>query len=326
MRRREFITFLGGAASWPLAALGEAQAPTVIGFLNGQSADGYKRNVAAFRQALAEHGYVESQNLRIEYRWADGREDRLPELATDLLRRGVALIYCAGSPTVTLAAKAATTTIPIVFSTGIDPVKAGYVASINRPGGNVTGVAFLDSQLSAKRLGLLHELLPNVTTIAALLNPQHPRNAADVKAADKPARALGFKLHFLSASTENEIVAAFANLDSFKAEALLVGPDPFFFHNRQKIVALAASHAIPAVYEVADFAEDGGLMSYGASIEDAYYQAGVYAARILKGEKPGDLPVMESIKFKLVINLKTAKTLGLTVPSTLLALADQVIE
>jgi putative ABC transport system substrate-binding protein len=318
--------FGGAAICRPLAAVGQEQAPKVIGLLNGQSPDGYKRNIAAFRQALAEHGYLEGLNLRIEFRWADGREDRLPELAADLLRRDVALIHCAGSPTATLAAKAATKTIPIVFSTGIDPVKAGYVASINRPGGNVTGVAFLASQLSGKRLGLLRQLLPNLTTLAILSNPQHPTNAANESEAANLAQSMGVKVHALSASNETEIVAAFATLDGVKVDALLVGADPVFFDNRRKIVALAAQHAVPAAYELRDFADEGGLISYGPGIVEAYYQAGVYTARILKGEKPADLPVMQSTKFEFVINLKTAKTLDLTIPPTLLATADEVIE
>ncbi len=325
--RRKFLAGLGSAASaWPLAVRGQQAPPTVIGFLSGQSADSRARDVAAFRKALAENGYVEGRNLRIEYRWADDHDDQLPELADDLVRHAVALIFCAGSPTATLAAKAATSTIPIVFLTGIDPVRAGYVESLNRPGGNVTGVAFLVSQLSAKRLGLLHELLPNVTTIAGLLNPQHPANAADMKEAQESARSLGLKLPILSASTESKIDAAFATLASLKAGALLVGGDASFLSDRRKIVALAASHAIPAIYELRDFVDEGGLMSYGTSITEAYYQAGLYAARILKGAKPSDLPVMQSTKFELVINLKTAKALGITFPPTLLAVADEVIE
>jgi putative tryptophan/tyrosine transport system substrate-binding protein len=327
MRRRVFISLLGGTVvTWPLAAVGQQQAPTVIGFLSGQSADGYEHNIAAFRKALAENGYVEGQDLLIEYRWANVREDRLPELATDLVHRGVALIFASGSPTATLAAKAATTTMPIVFSTGIDPVKAGYVASMNRPGSNVTGIAFLASQLSGKRLGLLRQLLPNLGTLAILSNPKHPTNAADQNEAANLAQSMGVKVHTLSASNETEVVGAFATLDGVKVDALLVGADPVFFDNRRRIVALAAQHALPAAYELRDFADDGGLMSYGPGIVEAYYQAGIYAARILKGEKPGDLPVMQSTKFEFVINLKTAKTLGLTVPPTLLATADEVIE
>jgi putative tryptophan/tyrosine transport system substrate-binding protein len=327
MKRREFIRLVGGGTvAWPLVARGQEPTPTVIGFLNGQSADGYRRNIAAFRKALAENGYVEGQNLLIEYRWADGREDRLPELAADLVRRGVALMDCAGSSTATLAAKAATTTIPIVFSTGIDPVKAGYVTSLNRPGGNVTGVTFLASELSAKRLGLLRQLLPNLAILATLSNPKHPANAADVSEAANLARSMGVKVHVLSASNETEIAAAFATLDGVKVDALLVGGDPVFFDSRRRVVALAAQHAIPAAYELRDFADEGGLLSYGPSIVEAYYQAGIYAARILKGEKPGDLPVMQSVKFEFVINLRTAKTLGITVPPTMLATVDEVIE
>ena len=327
MRRREFITLIGAvAAAWPLSARGQETAPTIIGVLTEQSADSYERNFSALRKALSENGYVEGGNLLIEYRSSDGQDDRLPELAADLVRRHVALTYCRGSPTATLAAKAATATIPIVFSTGIDPVKAGYVASLNHPGGNVTGVVFLAAELSAKRLDLLHQLLPNLRTLATLSNPKHPANAVDMNDAESLARSMGFMLHVMSASNDDEIDAAFATLDSVKADALLVGADPVFFSNRRRIVALAAHHAIPAAYELRDFADDGGLMSYGPGIVEAYYQAGIYAARILKGEKPADLPVMQSTKFDFVINLKTAKALGLNVPPTLLAIADEVIE
>jgi putative tryptophan/tyrosine transport system substrate-binding protein len=327
MRRREFISLLSGAAvGWPVDTYAQHDAPTVIGQLNGQSAGSYERNTAAFRKALGENGYVEGQNLLIDYRWSDGQDDRLPALAADLVRRDVALIYCSGSPTATVAAKAATPTIPIVFSTGLDPVKAGYVASLNHPGGNVTGVTFLAAELSPKRLGLLHQLLPNLKSLATLSNPRHPANATDMRQAENLARTMGLGVHVLSASNEHEIEAAFATLDTVKVDALLVGADPVLFSNHRKIVELAAHHAIPAAYELRDFAEDGGLMSYGPGIVDAYYQAGIYAARILKGEKPANLPVMQSTKFDFVINLKTAKTLGLTVPPTLLAIADEVIE
>jgi putative tryptophan/tyrosine transport system substrate-binding protein len=326
MRRREFLTLLGAATAWPRAARAQQPAQTVIGILNGQSAEGYARTVAAFRKALSEGGFVEGQNLAIEYRWSDGHDDRLPDLAADLVRQNVALIDCGGSPSATLAAKAATSTIPIVFSTGIDPVQSGYVESLNRPGGNIIGVAFLVAQLSAKRLGLLHQLLPKVTTMAAVFNPKHPATAGDTAEMKDAARSMGVNLHILSASTDDEIVTAFASLPSLKAGALLVGPDPVFLGNRRKIVTLAASHAIPAIYELRDFADDGGLMSYGTSITDAYYQAGIYAARILNGERAENLPVIQSTKFELVINAKTAKTLGLSVPPTLLALADEVIE
>ena len=327
MRRREFITLIGAAAAaWPLSARGQETAPAIIGVLSGQSADSYERNFSALRKALSENGYVEGSNLLIEYRSSDGQDDRLPELAADLVRRHVALIYCSGSPTATPAAKAATATIPIVFSTGIDPVKAGYVASLNHPGSNVTGVVFLAAELSAKRLDLLHQLLPNLRTLATLSNPKHPANAVDMNDAENLARSMGFTLHVMSASNDDEIDAAFATLDRVKADALLVGADPVFFSNRRRIVALAAHHAIPAVYELRDFADDGGLMSYGPGIVEAYYQAGIYAVQILKGEKPADLPVMQSTKFDFVINLKTAKALGLDVPPALLAIADEVIE
>ena len=329
MRRREFIALLGGVGGplfRPLAALAQQAAPMAIGVLSGQSADSYARQLAALRQGLSDNGYVDGQNLRIEYRWADGHDDRLQGFAADLVRRGVAVIVCGGSPGATPAAKAATSTIPIVFTTGIDPVKAGYVESLNRPGGNITGVAFLVTQLGAKRLGLLHQLLPNVTTIAALFNRNHPNTASDLDNVEKAARSLGLQLHVLFAGTESEIDAAFAALAGVKAGALLVGPDPFFLSNRRKIVALAASYAVPAAYELREFVDDGGLMSYGTSITEANYQAGLYVARILKGEKPGDLPVIQSTKFEFVVNLKAAKTLGLTVPPTLLATADEVIE
>jgi putative ABC transport system substrate-binding protein len=329
MRRREFIGLLGGVGVplfRPLAALAQQAAPAVIGVLSGQSANSYARQVAALRKGLGENGYVEGQNLLIEYRWADGHDDRLPDFAADLVRRGVEVIVCGGSPGATPAAKAATSTIPIVFSTGTDPVKAGYVESLNRPGGNVTGAAFLATQLGAKRLGLLHQLLPNVTTIAALFNRNHPNTASDLNNVENAARSMGLQLHILFASTESEIDAAFAALAGVKASALLVGPDPVFLSNRHKIVALAASYAVPAAYELREFVDDGGLMSYGTSITEANYQAGLYIARILKGEKPGDLPVIQSTKFEFVINLKAAKTLGLTVPPTLIATADEVIE
>jgi len=329
MRRREFIALLGGVGVplfRPFAALAQQAAPMVIGVLSGQSADSYARQAAALRKGLSESGYVDGQNLLIEYRWADGHDDRLQGFAADLVRRGVAVIACGGSPGATPAAKAATSTIPIVFTTGVDPVKAGYVESLNRPGGNVTGVAFLVTQLGAKRLGLLHQLLPNVTTIAALFNRNHPNTASDLNNVENAARSVGLQLHVLYAGTESEIDAAFAALAGVKAGALLVGPDPFFLSNRHKIVALAARYAVPAAYELREFVDDGGLMSYGTSITEANYQTGLYIARILKGEKPGDLPVIQSTKFEFVINLKAAKTLRLTVPPTLLATADDVIE
>jgi putative tryptophan/tyrosine transport system substrate-binding protein len=326
MRRRDFLGIAGGAVLMPLAARAQQTTPTVIGVLNGQSAEGYARNFAELRKGLSENGYIEGQNLTIEYRWGDGHEDRLPGLAADLVQRQVAAIMCSGSPTATLAAKSATSTIPIVFSTGIDPVKAGYVQSLNRPGGNVTGVSFLAAQLNEKRLGLFHELLPSLTTLAALVNVKRPTPVSSADNIENAARSMGSTIHILPAGTDGEIDAAFEALPGLKADGLLVGADPFFLNNRSKIVALAAHYAVPTIYELREFVDDGGLMSYGTSITEAYHQAGSYLARILKGEKPADLPVVQSTKFDLIINLKTAKALGLTVPPNLLTLADEVIE
>jgi putative tryptophan/tyrosine transport system substrate-binding protein len=326
MRRREFLGIAGGAVLSPLAARAQQTTPTVIGVLNGQSAEGYARSFAELRKGLSENGYIEGQNLTIEYRWGDGHEDRLPGLAADLVQRQVAAIMCSGSPTATLVAKSATSTIPIVFSTGIDPVKAGYVQSLNRPGGNVTGVSFLAAQLNEKRLGLFHELLPSLTTLAALVNTKRPKPVSSADDLENAARSIGLKIHILPAGTDGEIDAAFEALPGLKADGLLVGADPFFLSNRGKIVALAARHAVPTIYELREFVDDGGLMSYGTSITESYHQAGNYLARVLKGEKPADLPVVQSTKFDLIINLKTAKALGLTVPPNLLTLADEVIE
>jgi putative tryptophan/tyrosine transport system substrate-binding protein len=325
MKRRAFITLLGGAAAWPVAARAQQPMP-VIGWLGSGSPDAFAHVAAAFRKGLTEAGFVEGKNVAIEYRWAEGQYDRLPAMATDLVRRPVAVILASGGIPPTLAAKAVTSTISIVFTASANPVAAGLVASLNRPGGNVTGVNFLVAELVTKQLGLLRELVPAAAMIAILVNPNSPAADPIVRDLQMAARSLGLRLRVLTASTEGDIDEVFATFGQQPTDALLVQTEPFLTGRRGQIVALTARHAIPTISGVHEFATAGGLVSYGASATDAYRQAGVYVGRILKGEKPADLPVVQSSKFELVINLKTAKALDLTVPDKLLALADEVIE
>jgi putative ABC transport system substrate-binding protein len=327
MKRREFIAGLGGVASaWPLAARAQQPAMPVIGFLHAGSLDIFAPLVVAFRQGLEEIGYIEGQNVLIEYRWARGQYDQLPALAADLVNRQVAVIVTPGSTPATRAAKAATATIPIVFAVGSDPIEFGFVVSLNRPGGNLTGVSMLAVEMDAKRLQLLVELVPNAAVIAVLLNPVSPTAEAERKSLVSAAHSLGRHIHLLHAGSERDLEAAFLSLVQVRAGALLVLPDAFFQTRRDQIIALAARAAIPAMYHRREFVEAGGLTSYGDRYADAYRQVGVYAGRILKGEKAATLPVFQPSKFEFVINLPTAKTLGLDVPDRLLALADDVIE
>jgi ABC-type uncharacterized transport system substrate-binding protein len=325
MRRRGFISLLGGAAAWPLAARAQQPAMPVIGVLNATSPSPFAPLMGAFRQGLSEAGYVEGQNLAIEYRWAEGHYDRLPALAADLVGRKVDLIM-ASTPPSALAAKSATSTIPIVFRSGADPVADGLVANLARPGGNLTGVSFAADELTAKRLELLSELVPRAGVIALLMNPSNATAERVIRDVQEAARTKGLQLHVLKASSESEIDTAFASLVQLHVDALVVGADPFLSSRRDKLVALASGRAVPSVYAWREFAASGGLISYGPSLTSAYRLVGAYAGKILKGAQPADLPVQQSKTFELVINLKTAKTLGITVPPTLLGLADEVIE
>jgi putative ABC transport system substrate-binding protein len=327
MKRREFITLVGGAAvAWPLAARAQQPAMPVIGFLSGRSPSDTKSAVAAFHRGLGEVGYFEGKNVAIEYRWAEGRYDRLPALAAELVGRQVAVIAATGGDPTPLAAKAATATIPIVFTIGGDPVQLGLVASINMPGGNVTGVTFMFLEFGAKRLELLHQLVPKATAIAMLVDPNYPLPSAEMRDVQTAALSLGLQINVLNASTESQMDAAFATMAQQSAGGLLVGANIFVLVHRERLVQLAARHAIPTIHWTREFIDAGGLMSYGADIVTGYQHAGVLTGRILKGEKPVDLPVMRPNKFDLVVNLKAAKALGLTVPDKLLALADEVIE
>jgi putative ABC transport system substrate-binding protein len=327
MKRREFIMLIAGAATaFPLAARAQQPALPVVGYIGSSSAEVNLKRVAAFRKGLAGTGFVEGRNMAIEFRWAGGREERQPELVADLVRRGVAVIAAPANTAGALAAKAATATIPIVFSAGGDPVALGLVASMNRPGGNVTGINILNVELTAKRLGLLRELAPRATRLAALANPGSVMVDGIVRNVQASAPTLGLPVEILRAGSEADIDTAFAELSRSPGAALLVSVDPFFFTRRAQLTALAARHAIPTIYYTREFTEVGGLISYGTDIENVVELTGVYTGRVLKGEKPADLPVAQPTKFEMVINLKAAKALGLDVPDKLLALADGVIE
>jgi putative ABC transport system substrate-binding protein len=325
MKRREFIAGLGSAAAWPVVVRAQQPATPVIGFLSGGTRDDTRGLLTAFRQGLGETGYVEGKNVAIESRLAEGQYDRLAAIATDLVLRKVTVIAAVGGSAAALAAKAATQTIPIVFANGGDPVKLGLVPSLNRPDGNVTGISFLANTLAAKRIGLMREVVP-MSTIGFLFNPTNPNSEPEIKDVEVAARSIGQKIVLMKASSEPEIEAAFASFDLERIGALILAGDVFFYSRREQFAALAARHAVPTIYELRDFAVAGGLMSYGTSLADAHRLCGIYAGRILKGERPSDLPVQQPTKFELVINLKTAKALGIAVPETLLATADEAIQ
>jgi putative ABC transport system substrate-binding protein len=327
MQRRRFISLLGGAAvAWPLVARAQQSTMPVVGFVNLASAKGYAPQVSAFLKGLSETGYVDGRNVAIEYRWAEGRIDRLPAMVADLVHRQVAVIAASTTPAA-LAAKAATTTIPIVFETGGDPVQLGLVPSLNRPGGNVTGVTQTNWEITPKRLQLLHELVPTASVIAILVNPANPTvSETTTKAMQAAAPSVGLELHILNASTERDFDGVFAKLNQLRAGGLVIGQDPFFTVQRERLAALTVRHAVPAIFYGREFVAAGGLLSYGADVADAYRLAGNYTGRVLKGEKPADLPVQQVTKVEMYINLKTAKALGVNVPNTLIGRADGVIE
>jgi putative ABC transport system substrate-binding protein len=324
--RRAFITLLGGAAAWPLSARAQQPAMPVIGILASVSPAPYASYIAAVKEGLRQTGYVEGRNIAIEYRWAERQYDRLPQQAIELVDRGIAVIVLVGGGPTTAAAKAATATIPIVFVMGEDPVKSGAVASLNRPGGNATGVSLLTVAMEAKRLQLLHELMPNAAVVAIIVNPNNPQADEQLQELQAAARTLGVQVEAFKAGSPSEIDAAFAKLVERRASALHIASDAFFNTRREQFVVLSARHAVPAIFNFREFAAAGGLMSYGPSLTDAYRQEGIYAGRILKGEKPAEMPVQQAVKIELVINMQTARALGLTVPLPLLGRADEVIE
>ncbi len=326
MNRREFIALVGGAVAWPLAVRAQPSGVPVIGFLNPASPDGFAARLRGFRQGLKDTGYVEGKNVTVEYRWAEGRIELLPVLAADLVRRQVNVIVAVGGDTPALAAKSATTTIPIVFTNGSDPVKSGLVRSLNRPGGNVTGISLLAGTVNTKRLELIHELVPQAASVAVLDNPLVTEGEARLRDLREAARTLGLRLLFQSVRSERELDAAFATIADQKAGALFVDGNPFFVSRRDQLIGLAARQALPTMYFEREFAAAGGLMSYGTNFADAYRQAGIYTGRILRDAKPADLPVMQPTKFELVINLKAAKAIGLKIPESFLLRADEVIE
>ena len=326
LQRREFIAGLGCATAWPVVARAQQSTEPVIGFLSSVSPGSLAKNLAAFRQGLNERGYAEGQNAAVEYRWAEGRFDHLPMLAAELVQRNVAVIFASGGPPSALAAKAATTTIPIVFILASDPIKLGLVTSLNHPGGNATGVGLFAVAVEPKKLEILHELVPKAKKIGVLINPRNPNAQTILTELQTAAAALGLQIYVVNAAAGAEFGAVFPTLVQQKAEALIVAADPFFNDQRETLVALAAQHALPAIYEWREFAMAGGLASYGTILSDAYRQAGVYTGRILKGEKPANLPVVQPTKFELVINVKSAKALGLDIPQTLLVNADEIIE
>ena len=326
MKRREFITLLSAAAAWPLAARAQRAAIPVVGFLSSRSQDESASAVGAFREGLSQIGYVEGRNLTIEYRWAEGRYDRLPVMATELVARKVAVIAATGGEPSPLAAKAATSIIPIVFTAGGDPMEFGLVPSLGRPGGNVTGVTFFFAALGPKRLELVRQISPHANSVAMLVNPNYQPSSAEARDVQTGALSLGLQINALNASTDSQIDAAFATIVQQRADALIVGTDPFLLGQRDQLVRLASRHRLPTIYFTREFVDAGGLISYGPSITNGYRQAGTYVGRILKGEKTSDLPVLQPSQFVLFINLKTAKALGLELSPTLLALADEVIE